>query len=60
MKRSLVWRVQHIIHNCVAHPLLPLAEHLLVTDRKLLARVIFRFHDLTTPADDPYNKQRFF
>lgn len=58
-ERDIFWRVKHLIHNCVAHPLLPLAEVLDSTKHYKLADLIFKFHDNTTPDGDTYNKQRF-
>lgn len=53
------WRLKHLVHNCVAHPLLPIAELLDDTKHYRLADLLFRFHDSTTPDGDNYNKQRY-
>lgn len=59
-RRSLAWHLTHLVHNCVAHPLLPVAELLIERGCKVLPEMIFRFHDLTAPGDDAYNKKLFF
>jgi hypothetical protein len=59
MKRSLTWRLKHLIHNCVAHPLLPLAEVLDSAKFYRTSDLFFKFHDITTPDDDPYNRIRY-
>jgi hypothetical protein len=56
---DVVWRLKHLLHNCIAHPLLPLAEILDESRFYRLADVIFKFHDITTPDGDNYNKQRY-
>lgn len=60
MKRSLRFRVYHFIHNCVAHPLLPLADVLMGTRFEVISTEIMKFHDNTTPPEDAYNTQKFF
>ena len=52
MKRTLTWRLKHLIHNCVAHPLLPLAEALDSAKLYQVGDLIFKLHDLTAPDDD--------
>ena len=59
MKRSTKWYFIHFVHNCVAHPLLPVAEVLDALGVYRLADVIFAFHDVTTPDNDPYNRVKF-
>lgn len=58
MKRSIIWRARHFVHNVVAHPLLPVAE-VLSCDSKM-ALWIYRFHDMTNPEDDCKNRVLFF
>lgn len=59
MRRSIRWHLKHLVHNCIAHPLLPLAEAL--EDLRICAPadVIFRFHDMTSPKDDPFNRNKY-
>jgi hypothetical protein len=43
------------VHNCIVHPLLPIAEMLDSLHLKAVADVIFAFHDATAPdVDDSY------
>lgn len=59
MNRSISWRLRHLIHNVVAHPLLPLAE-LFDNGRWFsVADIIYRFHDSTIPEGDAHNQQRY-
>ncbi len=51
MKRSVYWRLLHAFHNCVAHPLLPLAEMLDDLNMHRCAVVLFKLHDVTNPND---------
>jgi hypothetical protein len=59
MKHSTKWRLLHLVHNCVAHPLLPAAEALDAFGVHRVANVIFAFHDVTTPDNDTYNRTKF-
>lgn len=60
MRRNVIWFATHLIHNVVAHPLLPLAEVLDLVNFPRIACVFYKFHDVTIPRGDPYNKQRYF
>jgi hypothetical protein len=60
MRHSVRWHLLHLVHNVVAHPLLPLAELFKELRLRAPAHVLYRFHDLTTPPEDAYNKQRYF
>jgi hypothetical protein len=60
MRRSPIWFATHLVHNCMAHPLLPLAEVLDLIHLPRVACMLYRFHDLTIPRGDVYNKQRYF
>ena len=49
---SVKWWAAILVHNWVAHPLLPLAEVLdVIPSRrtKKVAAVLFEFHDMTFP-----------
>lgn len=59
MKRSIRFRVYHIVHNMIAHPLLPVADYLAGGRFNDISNEIYKFHDNTTPIDDPYNMKRF-
>lgn len=52
-KRSLVanarWWLLCVVHNMLAHPLLPLAELALVLGYKRAAGLVFWLHDHTVP-----------
>jgi len=59
MKRSFMWRLNHVVHNCVAHPLLPFAEVLDSMNLRVMADIIFAFHDITSPDADDRNNVRY-
>lgn len=58
-KRTLGWRARHVVHNCIVHPLLPLAELCIGTYLDAVGYVIQKLHDVTSPTDDLYNVCRF-
>jgi hypothetical protein len=60
MRRSVSWHLLHAFHNCVAHPLLPLAEVLDDLNMHRCADVLFRLHDVTTPKSDKRNRHVYF
>ena len=57
--RSLRWHLVHLVHNWLAHPLLPVAEILVDCRMQLPADVIFWIHDATVPRDDERNKHTY-
>lgn len=60
MNRSPSWYVKHVVHNCLAHPLLSLAELFVLARFNKLASIFFKFHDATIPSHDAYNVKRFY
>lgn len=59
MRRSIRWHLLHLVHNCIAHPMLPLAE--ILEDLKIYAPAdaIYKLHDVTSPKDDQFNRTRY-
>ena len=59
MKKTLFWQLNHIVHHCIAHPLLPIAEALDLLRLRKLADVIFTFHDVTMPDVDSVSETKY-
>ncbi len=57
MKRNPKWWVRWVFHNCVAHPLLPIAsfldQYVEGNTSRSVADVIYRLHDETVDTMPP-------
>lgn len=49
MKKDLRWWGLCLLHNCIVHPLLPIAEVLDSMGSKRAAKAVFDLHDRTVP-----------
>lgn len=55
-KYSKRWWLAVVVHNCVIHPMLPLAEALDLRPShhaKLLSALIYKIHDKSYPEEAP-------
>lgn len=52
------WWFLHVVHNCIAHPLLVVAEAAAGTRLSSVQRALYRFHDVTVPEGDVKNRLR--
>lgn len=52
------WWLLHIVHNCIAHPMLVVAEAARACGVTRLQLALYRFHDTTIPDGDIKNRLR--
>jgi hypothetical protein len=55
MTLKMKWWVLHVVHNCIAHPLLVVAEASKSIGFFSLTLLLYRFHDATIAPHDAKN-----
>ena len=51
VRRTLSWWARCIVHNWIAHPLLPLADLLDELGERRVSGLLYDLHDTTCPGD---------
>lgn len=50
MTRGALWWAKCVVHNCLVHPMLPLADLLDTLGEKRVSKAVFWLHDHTAPT----------